>query len=179
MHSATLHFILLVATAAVTSAIPVPGNSNEVQEASINKREASPFLPHDADIKKRMALYPTPSSGESRLRVRTGHPEEEEHGEENGGKDGGKDEPPKDNGGKHEPPKDNGGKHEPPKDNGGKDDIADKTSKKMEKKHVSLGKGGMKIGVKEVKTENYVDQTQRHGHRILALGVGMCLRWVL
>ena len=40
-------------------------------------------------------------------------------------------------------------------------DIADKTSKKMEKKNVSFGKEGMKIGVKEVKTENYVDQTQR------------------
>ena len=41
-------------------------------------------------------------------------------------------------------------------------DIADKTSKKMEKKNVSFGKEGMKIGVKEVKTENYVDQTQRY-----------------
>ena len=40
-------------------------------------------------------------------------------------------------------------------------DIADKTSKKMEKKNVSFGKEGMKIGVKEIKTENYVDQTQR------------------
>lgn len=41
-------------------------------------------------------------------------------------------------------------------------DIADKTSKQMEKKNVSFGKEGMKIGVKEVKTENYVDQTQRY-----------------
>ena len=41
-------------------------------------------------------------------------------------------------------------------------DIADKTSKKMEKKNVSFGKEGMKIGVKEVKTENYVDQTQKY-----------------
>lgn len=40
-------------------------------------------------------------------------------------------------------------------------DIADKTSQKMEKKNVSFGKDGMKIGIKEVKTENYVDQTQR------------------
>ncbi len=40
-------------------------------------------------------------------------------------------------------------------------DIADKTSKKMERKNVSFGKEGLKIGVKEVKTENYVDQTQR------------------
>ena len=41
-------------------------------------------------------------------------------------------------------------------------DIADKTSQKMEKKNVSFGKEGVKIGVKEVKTENYVDQTQRY-----------------
>ena len=41
-------------------------------------------------------------------------------------------------------------------------DIADKTSKKMEKRNVTFGKEGMKIGVKEVKTENYVDKTQRH-----------------
>lgn len=42
-------------------------------------------------------------------------------------------------------------------------DVADKTSKKMEKKNISFGKEGMKIGVKEVKNENYVDQTQRYG----------------
>ena len=41
-------------------------------------------------------------------------------------------------------------------------DIAEKTSKKMEQKHVSFGKDGMKIGIREVKTENYVDQTQRY-----------------
>ena len=41
-------------------------------------------------------------------------------------------------------------------------DIAEKTSKKMEKKNVSFGKEGMKIGVKEIKTEHYVDQTQRY-----------------
>lgn len=41
-------------------------------------------------------------------------------------------------------------------------DIAEKTSKKMEKKNVSFGKDGMKIGVKEIKTENYVDQTQKY-----------------
>lgn len=42
-------------------------------------------------------------------------------------------------------------------------DVADKTSKKMEKKNISFGKEGMKIGVKEVRNENYVDQTQRYG----------------
>ena len=41
-------------------------------------------------------------------------------------------------------------------------DIAAKTSEKMEQKHVSFGKDGMKIGIKEIKTENYVDQTQRY-----------------
>ena len=42
-------------------------------------------------------------------------------------------------------------------------DVAEKTSKKMEKKNISFGKDGMKIGVKEVGNENYVDQTQRYG----------------
>ena len=42
-------------------------------------------------------------------------------------------------------------------------DVADKTSKKMEKKNIKFGKEGMKIGVKEVRNENYVDQTQRYG----------------
>lgn len=41
-------------------------------------------------------------------------------------------------------------------------DVADKTSKKMEKKNISFGKDGMKIGVKELRNENYVDQTQRY-----------------
>lgn len=40
-------------------------------------------------------------------------------------------------------------------------DVAQKTSKKMETKNISFGKEGMKIGVKEVRNENYVDQTQR------------------
>ena len=42
-------------------------------------------------------------------------------------------------------------------------DIAEKTSKKMERKNIKFGKEGMKIGVKEVRNENYVDQTQRYG----------------
>ena len=42
-------------------------------------------------------------------------------------------------------------------------DVANKTSKKMEKKNISFGREGMKIGVKEIRTENYVDQTQRYG----------------
>jgi len=39
-------------------------------------------------------------------------------------------------------------------------DIADKTSKKMDKHNVSFGKDGMKIGVKQIKEEDYVAQTQ-------------------
>lgn len=39
-------------------------------------------------------------------------------------------------------------------------DVADKTSKKMEKKNISFGRDGMKIGIKELRNENYVDQTQ-------------------
>ena len=39
-------------------------------------------------------------------------------------------------------------------------DIADKTAAKMEKKNVSFGKEGLKIGVKELKEEDYVGATQ-------------------
>ncbi|KAI9850628.1 MAG: hypothetical protein M1838_005342 [Thelocarpon superellum] len=38
--------------------------------------------------------------------------------------------------------------------------IADSTNKKLEKKHVVFTKDGMKVGVKELNTENYVDRTQ-------------------
>ena len=41
-------------------------------------------------------------------------------------------------------------------------DIADKTSKKMQKKNIVVTKDGMKVGVKEVKEESYVDTTQRY-----------------
>jgi hypothetical protein len=40
-------------------------------------------------------------------------------------------------------------------------DIADSTNKKLESKNVTFTKDGMKVGIKEVKTERYVDQTQR------------------
>ena len=40
-------------------------------------------------------------------------------------------------------------------------DIADKTAQKMEKKNVTFSREGMKVGVKEVRDENYVAQTQR------------------
>ncbi|KAI9800221.1 MAG: hypothetical protein M1825_004205 [Sarcosagium campestre] len=38
--------------------------------------------------------------------------------------------------------------------------IADSTSKRLEKKNVLFTKDGMKVGVKEVKNESYVDKTQ-------------------
>jgi hypothetical protein len=38
--------------------------------------------------------------------------------------------------------------------------IADGTSKKLEKKNVVFTKDGMKVGVKELKNERYVDKTQ-------------------
>lgn len=40
-------------------------------------------------------------------------------------------------------------------------DVADKTAQKMEKRHLSITKEGMVVGVKEKKEERYVDQTQR------------------
>jgi hypothetical protein len=38
--------------------------------------------------------------------------------------------------------------------------ISDKTSEKMQSKNVVFTKDGLKVGVKEMKTENYVDKTQ-------------------
>jgi len=38
--------------------------------------------------------------------------------------------------------------------------ISDKTSEKMQSKNVVFTKDGMKVGVKELKTESYVDTTQ-------------------
>lgn len=39
-------------------------------------------------------------------------------------------------------------------------DIGDATTKKMEKKNIVLTKDGVKVGVKEVRNEEYVDKTQ-------------------
>ncbi|KAI9787632.1 MAG: hypothetical protein M1839_000163 [Geoglossum umbratile] len=39
-------------------------------------------------------------------------------------------------------------------------DIAGNAGKKLEKKNVLITKDGVKVGVKEVRTENYVDKTQ-------------------
>lgn len=41
-------------------------------------------------------------------------------------------------------------------------DVADKTSQKMQKKNVIVTKDGMKVGLKEVREESYVDNTQRY-----------------
>ena len=40
-------------------------------------------------------------------------------------------------------------------------DVADKTSKKMEQKNVIFSKDGMKVGVKELKGEDFVGSTQK------------------
>lgn len=40
-------------------------------------------------------------------------------------------------------------------------DVADKTSKKMEKKNMSFSKDGLKVGVKEVSAEQVGDSAQR------------------
>ncbi|MCJ1343730.1 hypothetical protein MMC31_001926 [Peltigera leucophlebia] len=39
-------------------------------------------------------------------------------------------------------------------------DVADKTAKKMEKKHLNFTKDGLVVGVKERREEAYVDRTQ-------------------
>ena len=41
-------------------------------------------------------------------------------------------------------------------------DVAEKTSKKMQRKNVIVTKDGMKVGVREIKEERYVDQTQKY-----------------
>lgn len=40
-------------------------------------------------------------------------------------------------------------------------EVADKTAKKMEKKHLNFTKDGLVVGVKERREEAYVDRTQR------------------
>lgn len=39
-------------------------------------------------------------------------------------------------------------------------EIADKTQEKMEQKHVVFTKDGMRVGIKEVRKENYVDKAE-------------------
>ena len=40
-------------------------------------------------------------------------------------------------------------------------DIGNTSKQKMEKKNIAFTKDGMKVGVKEVKVEDYADKTQR------------------
>lgn len=40
-------------------------------------------------------------------------------------------------------------------------DIAGKTAEKMEKKHITITKDGLKVGVKEVSREQQADKAQR------------------
>jgi predicted membrane protein len=46
-------------------------------------------------------------------------------------------------------------------------EVKDNTKQKMEKKNVIFSKDGMKVGVKEVKAEDYADRTQKYGLLIL------------
>lgn len=58
-------------------------------------------------------------------------------------------------------------------------DVGHKTRQKLEKKHVSFSRDGMKVGVKEVTAEEQEDKTQRYNmphsiprellHKILGL----------
>ena len=40
-------------------------------------------------------------------------------------------------------------------------DVQKKTKEKMERKNISMGRGGMKVGVKEVSAEQVTDSTQK------------------
>lgn len=41
-------------------------------------------------------------------------------------------------------------------------DVSDKTAKRMEKKNISFSKDGMKVGVKQISTEDISDSTQSY-----------------
>lgn len=48
-------------------------------------------------------------------------------------------------------------------------DLTERGKTHMQKKNVMLTKDGLKVGVKEVKNEDYEDKTQRLAHLILLL----------
>jgi hypothetical protein len=50
-------------------------------------------------------------------------------------------------------------------------DLATKGKAHLEKKNISFTNDGMKVGVKEVKTEDYEDSTQRY-NRFETMGIG-------
>jgi len=41
-------------------------------------------------------------------------------------------------------------------------ELSDKANKKLEKKNIAFTKDGMKVGVKEVRDEDYADRTQKY-----------------
>lgn len=43
-------------------------------------------------------------------------------------------------------------------------DVGHKTRQKLERKNVSFGRDGMKVGVKELSVEQQEDKTQRYGY---------------
>lgn len=51
-------------------------------------------------------------------------------------------------------------------------ELKERGVKKMEKKNIMFTKEGMKVGVKEVKDEDYADATQRYLHRIPVFQLG-------
>lgn len=57
-------------------------------------------------------------------------------------------------------------------------DVADKTAKKMEKKHLNFTKDGLVVGVKERREEAYVDRTQRWVVRLFLFYL-VVVRWRL
>ncbi|KAK3060326.1 hypothetical protein LTS18_008794 [Coniosporium uncinatum] len=42
-------------------------------------------------------------------------------------------------------------------------ELSAKANKKLEKKHIAFTKDGMKVGVKELRDEDYADKTQKYG----------------
>jgi len=42
-------------------------------------------------------------------------------------------------------------------------ELSDKANKKLEKKNIAFTKDGMKVGVKELRDEDYADKTQKYG----------------
>ena len=54
-------------------------------------------------------------------------------------------------------------------------EMADRGKRKMEKKHVSFSKDGMKVGVKSINDEDYADKTQKYISED-ANGCGRCTR---
>lgn len=55
--------------------------------------------------------------------------------------------------------------------------VKTQTEKRMEKKHVVMTKDGMRVGVKEVGREGYVDRTQRYVvfFFLLCFGFGLAI----